>query len=181
MVASTPLTRTVEGDLGMRWSAVSTWEAGHQAGLVGADLREAAVRRGADPSFLAATAAEQEEDVQIAATAAVLALQRHVGRSRVVVGPDGRRVERTGTDLREVGLLVGSGGVLRHATHEAVSRVIGSLVGTSPHGWQLPEHATVVVDRRYVLAAVGLLVERRPAAAAALARSLTLCEEIPGS
>ena len=94
------------------------------------ELRAAAVRRTADPSLLAATAAEQEEDVQIAATAAVLAMQRHVGRSRVVVGPDGRRVERTGTDLREVGLLVGSGGVLRHATPDAVRRIIGALVGT---------------------------------------------------
>ena len=35
VVASTPLTRTVEGDLGMRWSAASTWEAGAEAGLVG--------------------------------------------------------------------------------------------------------------------------------------------------
>ena len=27
VVATTPVTRTVEGDLGMRWSALSTWEA----------------------------------------------------------------------------------------------------------------------------------------------------------
>ena len=181
VVASTPLTRTVEGDLGMRWSATSTWEAGVAAGLLGEELRAAAVRRTADPSLLSATAAEQEEDVELAATAATLAVQRHVGRSRVVVGPEGRRVERTGTDLREVGLLVGSGGVLRHADPSAVHRIIGGLVGASPHGWQLPEHAAVVVDRRYVLAAVGLLAERRPAVAAALARSLTLCEETPGS
>jgi uncharacterized protein (TIGR01319 family) len=180
VVASTPLTRTVEGDLGMRWSATSTWEAGAEAGLVTDALRAAAVRRTGEPSLLAATPAEQEEDVEIAATAASLAMRRHVGRSRVLVGPDGRRVERTGTDLREVGLLVGSGGVLRHATPSDVSRIVGGLVGASPQGWQLPEHADVVVDRHYVLAAVGLLVERRPVAAAALARSLTLCEETPG-
>jgi hypothetical protein len=34
-----------------------------------------------------------------------------------------------------------------------------------------------VVDRDYVLAAVGLLAERRPEAAAALARSLSACDE----
>ena len=181
VVASTPLTRTVEGDLGMRWSAASTWQAGVEAGLVGDELRAAAERRTAEPSMLAATADEQKEDVEVAATAATLAMRRHVGRSRVVVGPDGRRVERTGTDLREVGLLVGSGGVLRHASPEAVSRIVGGLVGASPHGWQLPEHPAVVVDRHYVLAAIGLLHERRPAAAEALARSLTLCEETPGS
>ena len=35
VVATTPVTRTVEGDLGMRWSALSTWEAGRAEGLLG--------------------------------------------------------------------------------------------------------------------------------------------------
>jgi uncharacterized protein (TIGR01319 family) len=177
VVASTPVTRTVEGDLGMRWSASSTWEAGHEAGLVGEDLRAAAVRRTADPPHLPENEEERREDEDIARTAATLALRRHVGRSRVVVGPTGRVLERTGKDLREVGLLVGSGGVLRHASPEGVHRVLDTLVGVSPEGWQLPEHPRVVVDRDYVLAAVGLLAERRPGAAAALARSLSACDE----
>ncbi len=96
-----------------------------------------------------------------------------------MVGPDGRVVERTGKDLREVALLVGSGGVLRHSSHP--DRILGALTGVSPDGWQLPERPRVVVDRDYVLAAVGLLSERRPEAASALARSLTTCEETPGS
>jgi uncharacterized protein (TIGR01319 family) len=181
VVASTPVTRTVEGDLGMRWSAVSTWEAGHRAGLLGEDLRPAVVRRTADPSFLPGTEAERREDEEIAAAAALLALRRHVGRSRVVVGPGGRVVERTGKDLREVGLLVGSGGVLRHANTDGVAQILASLTGRSPEGWQLPEHPRLVVDRDYVLAAVGLLAERRPEAAAALARSLSACAETPAS
>jgi uncharacterized protein (TIGR01319 family) len=181
VVASTPVTRTVEGDLGMRWSALSTWEAGREAGLVGDDLRPAAVRRTADPSLLPESEAERRADEQIAATAGTLALRRHVGRSRVVVGPDGRVVERSGKDLREVDLLVGSGGVLRHAAPEVVARVLGSLTGVSPDGWQQPEHPVAVVDRDYVLAAVGLLAEHRPAVAAALARSLSPCDETPAS
>ena len=87
VVATTPVTRTVEGDLGMRWSALSTWEAGHAEGLLDDDLRPAAVRRAAEPSFLPDTDAERREDEQIAATAATIALRRHAGRSRVVVGP----------------------------------------------------------------------------------------------
>lgn len=177
VVASTPVTRTVEGDLGMRWSAASTWE----AGLLDETLHAAAVRRTADPSFLPGDDPERREDEQLAATAATLALRRHVGRSRVVVGPDGRVVERSGKDLREVDLLVGSGGVLRHATPEGARRIVGELTGVSLDGWQLPEHPRVVVDRHYVLAAVGLLAERRPAAAAALARSLSQCDETPES
>ncbi len=177
VVATTPVTRTVEGDLGMRWSAVSTWEAGVEAGLLDEDLRPAAVRRTADPSLLPGTDAERREDELIASAAATMALRRHAGRSRVVVGPDGRVVERTGKDLREVSLLVGSGGVLRHSDPATADRVLASLTGVSPEGWQLPERPRVVVDRDYVLAAVGLLSERRPAAAAALARSLSRCDE----
>jgi uncharacterized protein (TIGR01319 family) len=172
VVASTPVTRTVEGDLGMRWSAMSTWEAGRDAGLVDEALRPGAVRRSAEPSFLPATAGERDEDLQLAATAATLAVRRHVGRSRVVVGPDGRVVERSGKDLREVELLVGSGGVLRHGGPQAVQRVLGAATGVSPEGWQQPEHPRIAVDRDYVLAAVGLLNDQHPGAAAALALTL---------
>ena len=181
VVASTPVTRTVEGDLGMRWSALSTWEAGLAAGLVEEDLHAAVVRRTEEPSFLPGTDEELHEDEQVAATAATLALRRHVGRSRVVVGPDGRVVERSGKDLREVDLLVGSGGVLRHAHPDGVQRMLSGLTGVSSEGWQQPEHPRVVVDRDYVLAAVGLLAGSHPAASAALARSLSTCRETPAS
>ena len=180
VVATTPVTRTVEGDLGMRWSALSTWEAG-QRGRAARRDRAAAVRRTADPSFLPTTDAERDEDELIASAAATLALRRHAGRSQVVVGPDGRVVERTGKDLREVALLVGSGGVLRHSARSPAAASSAASPAISPEGWQLPERPRVVVDRDYVLAAVGLLSERRPAAASALARSLTTCEETPGS
>jgi uncharacterized protein (TIGR01319 family) len=173
VVATTPVTRTVEGDLGMRWSATSTWEAATEAGLLADDLHAAAVRRTEDPAFLPGNEEERREDLLLATAAATLAVRRHVGRSRVVVGPDGRVVERTGKDLREVALLVGSGGVLRHAPPEAVADVLAPATGPSPEGWQQPEHARVVVDRDYVLAAVGLLAEQRPTAAAELARSLS--------
>ncbi len=94
VVASTPVTRTVEGDLGMRWSALSTWEAGVEAGLLETDagLHEAARLRSDDPAFLPGTDAEREADLRLAGVAATLAVRRHVGRSRVVVGPDGRVV-----------------------------------------------------------------------------------------
>lgn len=185
VVASTPVTRTVEGDLGMRWSATSTLAAGREAGLVDpldpvdVALGAAAERRTASPEVVPATPAEEDEDAALARVAATLALRRHVGRSRVVVGPDGRVVERSGQDLRRVGLLVGSGGVLRHAPDRTVGRVLDGLTGASPEGWQLPEDPRVVVDRDYVLAAVGLLAESRPDASAALARSLSACPPPP--
>ena len=167
VVASTPVTRTVEGDLGMRWSATSTVAATDLD-----DLAAAAEVRHADPGFLPTTDAEYAEDEAIAAAAVGLALRRHAGRSQVVVGPDGRVVERTGKDLREVRLLVGSGGVLRHGRPGVAERVLGGSVGEVEGGWQLPVRPRVVVDHDYVLAAGGLLATRHPEAAYRLVQRL---------
>ncbi|NYD43004.1 glutamate mutase L [Nocardioides panaciterrulae] len=165
VVATTPVTRTVEGDLGMRWSAVTTVA---EAGL--ADLEDAAARRQQDPSYLPDSDAEADADEAIARAAVGLALRRHAGRSRVVVSPEGRVVERTGKDLREVALMVGSGGVLRNGRPGVADRVLaGSLGAHLEGGWQLPERPRVVVDADYVLAAAGLLAGQHPDAAYRLA------------
>ncbi len=169
VVATTRVTRTVEGDLGMRWSATTTVEAAERG-----DLGVAARRRTGDPGFLPTSDTEWREDEQIAAAAIGLALRRHAGRSRVVVSPEGRVVERTGKDLRSVDLLVGSGGVLRHAGPGVAERIFTGSVGPEvPGGWQLPERPRVVVDTHYVLAAAGLLAGAHPRAARGLLDTLT--------
>ncbi len=171
VVAPTAVSRTVEGDLGIRWSAPTTVEAAEAAGLLPAGpLRRAAELRAADPAYLPTDAAAREDDLALAGAAAGLALRRHAGRARVVVGPDGRVVERSGKDLRDVRLLVGSGGVLRHAGPAAAGALTRHL--TTEGGWQLPERPSVVVDADYVLAPAGLLAEDRSDVAAALLHGL---------
>lgn len=174
VVATTAVTRTVEGDLGMRWSAPSTVEEGVAAGLLdaGPDLHAAARRRYDDPSLLPGGAAEQAHDEAIASAAVGVALRRHAGRSKVVLSPEGRVVERSGKDLREVDLLVGSGGILRNGPDGVAERLLAGVVGEVDGGWQLPENPAVDVDRDYVLAAAGLLVETHPDAAYRLVRRL---------
>ncbi|MEO5661712.1 MAG: glutamate mutase L [Nocardioides sp.] len=166
VVATTAVTRTVEGDLGMRWSAVSTVS---EAGL---DLADAAERRRQDPGFLPDSQAEIDVDEAIARAAIELALKRHAGRSKVVLSPEGRVVERTGKDLREIDLLVGSGGALRNGADGVVRRVLLPATGEHDGGWQLPRAPRVVVDHDYVLAAAGLLAGEHPEAAYALVRTL---------
>lgn len=177
VVATTPVTRTVEGDLGMRWSAMSTVEAAGLDGLVAA-----AERRRAHPDLLPDSspdpAAERDADLAIAAAAVRLALERHAGRSKVVVSPEGRVVERSGKDLREVDLLVGSGGALRHGGPDAVRRVLAPATGDAfEGGWQLPRDPAVVVDHDYVLAAAGLLAEDHPVTAHRLVRRLGAADD----
>jgi uncharacterized protein (TIGR01319 family) len=172
VVALTPVTRTVEGDLGMRWSAPSTVEA---AGL--ADLATYAATLPGRPGHLPADEAEADADERIAQAAVGHALRRHAGRARVVVSPEGRVVERTGKDLREVDLLVGSGGVLRHGRTGVAGRVLADSLGEHVEGgWQLPRAPRVVVDVDYALCAVGLLGLVHPDAAYRLARTLSRAE-----
>jgi uncharacterized protein (TIGR01319 family) len=164
VVAGSPVSRTVEGDLGVRWSAGSTVGAAHDAGFLSADelpaARTGAELRQADPGFLPTDPAAAELDGRLVSCAVGVALRRHAGRARG---------EHAGTDLREVALLVGSGGALRHAT-DGGARLTTHVSTTG--GWQVPEHPRVVVDADYVLAAAGLLAERHPVAARRLLRVL---------
>lgn len=174
VVATLPVSRTVEGDLGMRWSAVSTVAEGVAAGLLAdtPDLAAAARLRRDRPEWLPTTPAEAYDDELVASAAVGVALRRHAGRRQVAYDAGSRVVRRSGKDLREVDVLVGSGGVLR-GRPDVAARVLGSVTGTElPGGWQLPREPRVVVDRDYVLAAAGLLAEEHPHAARTLLERL---------
>ncbi len=71
--------RTVEGDLGMRWSAPGVVAAAVAERLEtpDADLAAAADRRAADPGYLPNDDAERERDDRLAALAVTVALRRH--------------------------------------------------------------------------------------------------------
>ncbi|MEJ7630199.1 MAG: glutamate mutase L [Nocardioidaceae bacterium] len=174
VVATVPVTRTVEGDLGMRWSAMSTVEAAAMAGVpVSSGLAAAAQVRRDDPALVPGSAAERRADLELASVAVAIAVRRHAGRQQVVFSPEGRLLERDGKDLRQVDLLVGSGGVLRHAGIPEALAVLAAGAGDHVDGgWLVPRRPRLVVDADYVLAATGLLVEEHPSAAYSLLTEL---------
>jgi len=153
--------RTVEGDLGMRWSAGGVVDAAAAERLLlpGEEriLRAVAERRHADTGFVPDTEEESGYDARLAELAVTVALRRH---------------GRGGKDLREVALVVGSGGVLRHGSPELRNQVLRPATHDLAGGWPVPEHARAVVDVDYVLAAAGLLASDQPETAARLLRSL---------
>jgi len=164
--------RSVEGDLGMRWSAQDVVAAALSERLLEAAsgttggpaeaLAAAAALRRADVGFLPATAVEVADELELARLAAVVASRRHARP-----GAEGSR------NLTHVGLLIGSGGVLRHADPAAARGVLDAVLTDYAGGWRLPERARVMVDRRYLLAPIGLLeLTGRPAEARALAEEL---------
>jgi len=158
--------RTVEGDLGMRWSATGVVAAARAERLDVDDALAAAARRRADdPGMLPGTATEQAEDLRIAALAAVVALRRH---ARGEPGGPPRK------DLRDVRLVIGSGGVLRHAGAAGAATVLDAPLHDLAGGWPLPRSARTVVDADYVLAPAGLLAAEHPDAARRLLRNQLL-------
>ncbi|MFS3127972.1 glutamate mutase L [Nocardioides sp. Bht2] len=179
VVATTPLNRTVEADLGMRWSAVETVAAGIEHGWgTDADLPAAALRRGT-PSWLPTTAEDQQLEERLASTAIHVAVRRHTGgsaRSR----RDPHRPDQSATgpqhgpDLRSVAWVIGSGGVLRTlaAGSEPVAGQVIAAALVAPASARLPEQPQVVVDRELSITAAGLLLDAYPATAARLARGL---------
>lgn len=174
VVARTPATRTVEGDLGMRWSAPSAVAAADEAGFLDRPRAVADVlaqARHQHPDYLPDGEEALRFDARLASWALAVALRRHAGRAVVRYDDRGRVVERGGVDLREVRLLVASGGVLRHVPG-AADLLTEHLVAEG--GWQVPDRDAlrVVVDHDYVLAAAGLLAADHPETARALLRRL---------
>ncbi len=169
--------RTVEGDLGMRWSATGVVAAAVAERLI--DDREAEILdgrarvRAADPGFIPAEASERAAEGRFAELAAVVALRRHARpepASHVRLESAARVRRSAGKDLRRVVLVIGSGGVLRHAAPDQACRVLRAVVTDHAGGWALPRSATTTVDVEYVLAPAGLLAADHPEAAVKLLR-----------
>jgi uncharacterized protein (TIGR01319 family) len=141
--------RTVEGDLGVAAGA---------AGTVAAATAERVKLALPDSGQPGAACADPQRDRELAAAAAVIALRRHArGHS-----PAPGQPRTGGRDLRDVRLVVGSGGVLRHG---GGGYVLDAVLADTAGGWAAPDTARRVVDEQYVLAAAGLLsIDHRDAA-----------------
>ena len=105
-----------------------------------------------------------DDPLSLGEAAATVALRRHL-RAEAAYGPGG-------AGARGVGLVVLSGGVFRHSEPAAVDGVVARLAADRGGAGSVLAGTPVVVDRRYVLAAAGLLAGEHPAAATGLARTL---------
>lgn len=156
--------RTVEGDLGMRWSAEALLDAAEGEGLDTVGLPDAAHRRSADVAMLPETAADSDEEARLAGLAAILALRRHVRAEEAYAAGS--------ASARGVGLVVLSGGVFRHLDRHRSGQVIEVLRADRGGARAVLDRARVVVDDAAVLGPAGLLAGRYPEAARRLVAGL---------
>lgn len=140
--------RSVEADLGVRWSAPDTVAAATAERLTAADpeLDAAARRRAAHPGSVPTSSRDQDADLLLARLAVTVALRRHA-----------RGGSEPPRDLSRVELVVGSGGALRHAPAGAGVDLLAQVCRDHAGGWRLPSRPGLVIDAQYVLAPTGLL------------------------
>lgn len=163
------LTRTVEGDLGLRENAPSLIDAALSLGYASAEIAPLAAgarRRGLERDFLPDDPEECEIDERLAGVAATIALHRHAGALRTALTSDGAVLRKDGRDLREASCVIATGGVFAHSPR-AREIVADALRTVRTRGGLVPSDVPILIDRSYLLWAVGLLSAelRRPRAA----------------
>lgn len=159
--------RTVEGDLGMRYSAVSLWEAAGTRRIQkylndkSIDVEANCKLRTENIRMVPKTKAEIKFDEAMAKAATEIALERHVGTIESMYTPMGVIFTQEGKDLLEVKCLIGTGGVLVHSENPADILKSGTFDNTNPN-YLKPMHPEFLLDRTYIMSAMGLLAEDQP-------------------
>lgn len=170
LVAPEPFAkRTVEGDLGVFINA------GHLAGQLGTEKMGRELGFAVEP-LLDDWGQIPDDDrarslvLRLTQGAAEIAISRHVGRTSHLYGPTGRVSIAEGKDLTAVRWLIGTGGPLTRLP--GGQEVLEGIMGRKRPMALMPREAAVLIDRDYIMAAVGAIAQSHPhAAGRLLARS----------
>ncbi|HNX76795.1 MAG TPA: glutamate mutase L [Candidatus Rifleibacterium sp.] len=174
------LKRTVEGDLGMRVSAESTFETGEAYLAAVSDFSTeqlAALSRytsnlTTNTSHLPANAIERHYDSLLAGACIYHSLMRHAGSIEEVFTTRGPVWAQTGKDLRRINRLVGTGGYLAAMGRNGDPVAIPDRpVQPAEKVALLPQNFVYYADFDYILPLLGNLAEKFPRACALTAVS----------
>lgn len=159
--------RTVEGDLGMRVSAISLWEASGTRKIkkyvpdTQYDIEERCHYLQHNVNKIPETAEEIAFDEAMGMVATEIAIERHVGFIESVYTPMGIIYSQVGKDLLNTKYMIGTGGVLVHSKNP--SRILGAgLFNMESPNFLKPNNPELLIDKTYILSAMGLLAEKYP-------------------
>jgi len=164
--------RSVEGDLGMRVSARSLWEAAGTKRIrkylpsmdlesKEPDIEERCSRLACHIEMIPRCQEEAEFDEALGAVATDLAITRHAGVLESIYTPTGIIHAQTGKDLQNIKYLIGTGGVLVHSANpDGILRA--GLAGEENGPYLKPVSPELWLDGEYIMAALGLLAEKYP-------------------
>ena len=163
--------RTVEGDIGMRYSLHGNCEAAGMAkisqlsGLSENRCEELADFLSKNTDIVPNGNPELEAfDFALASAAVETAVTRHAGTMEEAYTLMGLTFVQSGKDLTEAKRIVVTGGSLIHTKRTAEIAAHALYNPANPNSLK-PKTADILVDRKYILSAMGLLSEHYPKAA----------------
>lgn len=167
--------RTVEADVGMRHTlrflaeSLDLEAVARQAGSTVSQVESFVAAAAAQPSLLPRDLREVRIDEVFAWWACRLAVTRHAGRVSEAYSPQGRLFVQEGKDLSEVPCVIGTGGPIVHGG--AGPEILQGCCRQDDPVHLRPARPQFLLDRNYLLWAMGLLAQEQPAAALALMRA----------
>jgi uncharacterized protein (TIGR01319 family) len=153
--------RTVEGDLGMRYSALGALLAISQEKRKlmleeGIDIEKECNYRHNNVEMLPTTEHDWLVEEKIANICVDTALKRHVGKLESVYTTMGMMYLQTGKDLTDVNYIIGTGGVI--INHPKPQNILSKSLASKDTLLELrPKQSKYLLDRDYILSAMGLL------------------------
>lgn len=161
--------RTVEGDLGMRYSAIALLEASgtrkirnylHDS-LKQIDVKAQCQFRHDNIKMVPQSEEEIRFDEAMAKAATELAMTRHCGVLECVYTPMGTIFNQSGKDLTETPYVIGTGGVIIHSLNPKDILKAGNFNEEDPIHLK-PIAPKFLVDKTYILSSMGLLAQEYP-------------------
>lgn len=154
--------RTVEGDLGMRYSALSLFEASGKRLLrkyiddKDYDVEGEFRKRHDDTTFLPEAEKDIAFDEAMAKVCCDISMKRHAGTVQAMYSPLGMMYAQEGKDLMELPYIVGTGGVIVNSPDPKAILEAALFSMDDPESLK-PRHPRFLFDKDYILSAMGLL------------------------
>lgn len=156
--------RTVEGDLGMRYSALGVLSSLTKEEIrmineeEGVDLEKELTFRHENVDNIPNTPEQVKIDKIMGRICVDKAISRHAGKMEEMYTPMGMLYNQFGKDLGKVNFVIGTGGVLVH--NQNPEEVLSAVKYSLKKGLELrPRNPGYMLDKDYILASMGLLAE----------------------
>lgn len=161
--------RTVEGDLGMRYSAVALLEASGSKKIRDYlndkdkkwDVKSLCSYRYDNIMMIPQTDDEIFFDEAMAKIATEISMTRHCGVLECIYTPMGTMFNQSGKDLLNAPYIIGTGGVIVHSKNPRDILEAGKFNSEEPI-YLKPENPKFMVDKTYILSSMGLLAQKNP-------------------
>lgn len=155
--------RTVEGDLGMRYSLSSLLDeidaeaVAEEIGVEAADIREWVSHCTKNPDAIAQKDSKEERiETKLAQCAIEMAVERHCGIMESAYTPVGEIFTLVGKDLSNIPYVVGIGGALINSK-QPQQILEGAKYSAKKYQFMKPRNPKYLLDKKYIFASMGLL------------------------